>query len=367
MQRRSVLFGSFAIAAVGLFIACDGEPGTTLPTKPSAPAFAAMQLIGPNSVAAGQTAQFSVSIRQSDGTTKTATSMPNLRWRTSNPSVMGVSNAGLVTVPPTARGEAVITADIAPQGVIRATRELLVQPEGTYRVVGSVREAEAPSVPVIGARVEVLPGSLFTLTDVNGLYRLYGVPPQSSIRITAAGYQPIDQALELTANVTRHFVLDLSGPRLAFNGPHTISVDAVGVCSLNPALQRRTYEAVLTTTGGTIDVVLTEPRFRLNSLGRGNRFSGHVIGNGATFTLEYYFDYYYPYYGPTAYPSVAERLDDNTFFVVAGTATTTGSASGLTGTLNNGTLTQWDSGFPNFGRRLGDCFASNIKFSVTPR
>jgi hypothetical protein len=308
-----------------------------------------------------------VSIRQSDGTTKSATSMQNLRWRSSNTSLMGVSNSGLVTVSPSARGEAVITADIAPQGVIRATRELVVQPEGTYRVVGSVREAEAPSVPVIGARVEVVPGSLFTLTDANGLYRLYGVPPQSSIRITAAGYLPLDQPLEINTNVTRHFVLDLSGPRLAFNGPYTITVDAVGVCGLNPALQRRTYEAVLSTTGATVDVVLTEPRFRLNSIGRGNRFSGRVIGNGATFTLEYYFDYYYPYYGPTAYPSVAEHLGDNTYFVVAGTANTTGSASGLTGTLNNGSLTQWDSRFPNFPRRLGDCFTSNIQFSVTPR
>ena len=169
MQRRSLLYASFAIASVGLFIACDGEPGTNLPTRPSAAPFAAMQLIGPDSVAAGQTAQFSVSLRQSDGTTKTATAMPNLRWRSSNTSVLSVSNSGLVTVGPSVKGEAVITADITPQGAIRATRELVVQPTGTYRVVGSVPEADAPSAPVAGARVELVPGYTFTLTASNGL------------------------------------------------------------------------------------------------------------------------------------------------------------------------------------------------------
>ena len=138
------------------------------------------------------------------------------------------------------------------------------------------------------------------------------------------------------------------------------------MCGLNAALQHRTYEAVLTTTGTTIEVVLTESRFRLNSLGRGNRFSGRVLANGVTFTLEYYYDYYYPYYGPTAYPNVAERLGDNTYLVVSGQATTSGGPDGLTGTLS-GSVAQWDSRFPVFPRLLGECFGSNIQFKVTPR
>jgi hypothetical protein len=290
--------------------------------------------------------------------------MPNLRWRSSNRSLMQVSDSGMVTASPSATGEAVITADITPQGTVRSTREVLVQPEGTYRIVGSVREADALTVPIIRARVEVLPGSKFTLTDSTGHYLLYLVPSQSTIRITAAGYETIDQPLELTANATRDFGLNVDGSRPALNGPYTISLDVVSPCSLNSTLQHRTYDAVLTTTGTAIDVVLTEPRFRLDSSGRGNRFSGRVIGGGATFTLDFYWsplDYLYEY------PDLVERLADNTYLVVWGDVTTTGSAAGLTGTLS-GDITNWDSQFPDDTRVqwLGGC-GGNIHFSVTPR
>ena len=204
------------------------------------------------------------------------------------------------------------------------------------------------------------------MTDFAGQYRLYGVPPQSSIRITAAGYQTLEQPVELSANVTRNFGLNVDGTRLVLNGPYTISVDITSPCSLNSALQHRTYDAVLTTTGAVVDVVLTEPRFQLNSTSRGNRFSGRVLGGGATFTLEYFWSYYYSYYGPPGYPNVVERLGDNTYLVVEGDVTTTGTAAGLTGTLR-GDITHWDSRFPANPRWLGECSGSNIQFRVTPR
>jgi hypothetical protein len=237
----------------------------------------------------------------------------------------------------------------------------VVQPEGTYRIVGSVRDAEAPSKPIVGARVEVLPGFSFTRTDSSGRYRLYGVPPQSSIRITASGYDILLQPLELTANVTRDFTLSVNGPRLALNGPYTIALETASPCSMNSALQHRTYDAVLTTTGTVVDVVLIEPRFRLDSSGRGNRFSGHALGSGATFTLEYYYDYYYL----NRYPNLVERLGDNTYLAIEGDAITTGTAAGLTGTFR-GDIINWDSGFPDTTQFLGACYG-NFQFRVTPR
>jgi hypothetical protein len=100
MRRRSGFYGSVAVAVAGVFIARSGEPGTNLPTKPSPPAFAAIQVVGPESVASGQSAQFLASVRQADGTTKSATTMPNLRWRSSNTAVLGVSTSGLATASP---------------------------------------------------------------------------------------------------------------------------------------------------------------------------------------------------------------------------------------------------------------------------
>ena len=364
MRRRSVLYGSLAIAAVGLFIACGEDPPPTTPSRPTASPFAAIQVSGPESVATGQTAQFVANIRQADGTTKAATIMPNLRWRSSNTTLMTVSSSGVVIASLTGKGEATVIADILPQGVIRGTREVVVQPQGTYRLVGSVRESDAPTVPVQSALVEVIPGnsSLRTVTDSAGQFRLYGVPAQSSIRITGAGYETLEQALELNANVTRTFTLNVNGPRLALNGPFTISLDVMSPCSLSSALQHRTYDAVLTTTGTLVDVVLTEPRFRLDSSGNGNRFSGRVHGGGATFTLPYYFYYYYGLYG---YPSIVERLGDSSFLAFEGQATTTGTAAGVTGTLS-GDIINWDSRFPDNPRFLGGCFG-NIQFRVTPR
>jgi len=361
------------IAAVGLFVACSDDPPPTSPTKltPS-PFVAAIEVVGPDWIGPSQSAQFVANIRQADGTTKSATSMPNLKWTSSDTSVVFVSSSGVVTsLDPSydsPNGEAVITAALIDQPAVRGTREVIVQPQGTYRVVGSVRESDAPTVPIGGARVEVLSGSNYTVTDSTGLYRLYGVPPQSTIRITVAGYETLDQPLELTANVTRDFVLNVLGRRLVLNGPYTISVDAVSPCSLNSALQHRAYDAVLTTTGTVIDVVLTEPRFLVGSSGRGNRFTGRALGGSATFTLD---DYYWDG-RPYAYPNPAERLEDNTYLAIEGSATTTGTAAGLTGTLN-GDITHWDSRFPAFGAvypnngHLGGCFSDNIQFRVTPR
>jgi hypothetical protein len=360
MRLRTLLYGSLAIVAAGLLAACSDDPAPTSPTKLTPSPFAAIEVTGPDSIAPSQAAQFVANIRQTDGTTKWTASLPDLRWSSSNPSVVRVSTTGVVTAGSSAFGEAVITADLMTQPAVRGTREVVVQPEGTYRIGGSVREADAPTVPIAGARVEVLPGSNFTLTDSTGQYRLYGVPPQSSIRITAAGYETLEQPLELSSNVTREFGLNPDGSRPVLNGPYTISVDTASPCSLNSALQHRTYDAVLSTTGTTVDVLLTEPRFLVDSSGRGNRFRGRVVSGGATFTLEF------PDTGEFQHPNLLERLADNTYLIVEGVAATTGTAAGFTGTLN-GSISNWDSRFPGEFHFLGNCYASNIQFRVTPK
>jgi hypothetical protein len=270
-----------------------------------------------------------------------------------------------------ARGATVLTAEwvVGPPSpdVRRSTREVLVLPDGTFRLVGKVTEVEFPTAPVIGAVVEVTPGGLTTTTNFNGDYVLYGVPPDATIRITAVGYQPHVQPLQLASHSTRHFQLTLAGPRQGLDGSYTLTID-VETCSgsfqLLPSLRRRSYLAVLTQTGPIADVLLVEPRYRLNSIDRGNRFSGRVDGGGAHFTLEQY-DYYYPYYGPASYPNVAEALPDGTFLVPQGTAVVTGTRAGLSGTIT-GSVDHWDSRFPFSARYLGGCFGAQ-RFTMTPR
>jgi hypothetical protein len=128
MRRRPVLYGSLAIVAVGFLVGCGDDPSPVAPSLPSPSAFASLQVMGPDSLRAGQSAQFVASIRQADGTTKSATSMPNLAWRSSNDSIMSVSQAGMVTVGPSASGEALITAEFTNQPGVRGTREVVVLP-----------------------------------------------------------------------------------------------------------------------------------------------------------------------------------------------------------------------------------------------
>jgi hypothetical protein len=280
MRTQTVLYGSLAIAAVALFVAC-GESSPTRPSPPSPSPFASIEVIGPDAMSPGESVQFMASIRQADGTTKSPTSLPNLRWRSSNPPAISVSNTGMVTAGPRVGAEAVISAEIRPQGV-RGTLEVWVQPAG-------------------------------------------------------------------------------SGPRPALNGPYSIAVEAVSPCSLDSALQHRTYDAVLTTTGTVVDVQLTEPRFLLDYSGRGNRFRGRVFAGGAMFSL----DSYGVWFEEILYPNLVERLEDNMYLVVEGNATTTGSAAGLSGTLDGRTL-HMDSRFPAEYGSVGGC-SGTIQFRVTPR
>ena len=364
MRTPTTLYGSVAIVTVSLLGAC-ADPPTKPATLPLSSSFTGIAVVGPDSVAPGQSVQLFANLSQANGPVKTATSLPGLVWRSSNNSLMSVSPSGLVTASPSARGEAVITAEVTELPGVRGAREVAAQPEGTYRIVGVVHETGAPTFPIVGARVEVVPGSNATETDATGQYRLFGVPPDANIRITARGYETLDAPLALTANVTRNFELNLDGPRLSLDGAYTVSVDA-SPCNLASSLQRRSYDAVLTTTGTVIDVVLTEPRFRVNSSGRGNRFAGHLTDGGrATFLLE---EYGWPDY---QYPSIAENLTDNTVLTFHGFVTAIVTVNGLVGTLS-GDMHHYDSQFPTnegfpLSGWLGGCSAENIQFRITAR
>ena len=96
---------------------------------------------------------------------------------------------------------------------------------------------------------------------------------------------------------------------------------------------------------------LTEPRFRVDNFGQGNKFTGRVDAGGATFELYGYSSYYYYYY-----PSVAELLANGSVLEISGRVAMKGSALGLSGQLISwGGITNWDSGFPLRARSLGSC------------
>ena len=129
MRTRSLFQRLLAIAAATLVVACGDEPIPTQPTAPVPSEAASIEVMGQDSVIAGERVQFSANVRLADGTTKSATRMQNLRWRSSDPSVMSVTDSGVVFVSPSRFGEtAEITAEMSSGGgVLQGSRQVLIK------------------------------------------------------------------------------------------------------------------------------------------------------------------------------------------------------------------------------------------------
>lgn len=365
MRKHSLVRRSLAIVILSAWMATCGDPKTRAPLAPSGPAVLNTEITGPDTVAPGQSAQFTATIHLGDGTNKILT---GAIWHTTNASLLQVTAAGVATAG-SGMGDATLQADVpSGRGSVRISREVVVVPDGTYRLVGTVKDAQFPTVSIAGARVEATPGSVATTTDSSGNYKLYGVPANTDIHVTGEGYQVLVQSVHLTGNTTRSFELTPSAERPNFTGQYTLTIDAGPGCSgqgsLPDSLQHRSYQATVTQTGATLLVSLTEPRFSLSKNGLGNHFSGTVGINGATFVIDSFYQYYYFYY--STYSSITERLTDNTILMMGGSAVTKGTpATGLSGPMV-GSLVHYDTRFPA-GGYLGSCFSNSNQFSLAPR
>jgi hypothetical protein len=132
------------IAVAVLMAACDNGPervvgtGPTAPSPSALPVVVSLEISGPASIPPGQSAQFAAISRLSDGTSEPA----SVRWNLSSATyaeVLRVDASGLATAGPRG-GEAVLSAALQ-ASPIRSSKEVLVLPAGTYRMVGVVTEA----------------------------------------------------------------------------------------------------------------------------------------------------------------------------------------------------------------------------------
>ena len=358
------------VLAALMTLSCSDGPPLVHPTQPTTVAVTAVEITGPATIAPGTAVKLAVSVKLADGTSKVAES-GEVQWLTSDSGIVQVASTGVATASQR-RGEVHVTARYRTSSqVLSATREIVVLPDGTFRLVGLVRDSEDPPIPLVGARVEVPSESgVATTTSPAGEYRLYGVPPNAIIQVSRASYTPLMQPVQLTDHATRDFALVLSGPRLRLGGDYTVVMDMPGGClsgpGVTPDLRRRVYEATVTQSGALVEVVLVEPRFRTNNARRGNRFTGHADATGVRFTFESYDSYYYPN-GLNPYPSVAEQLPDETVFVPQGEAIVVGSADAVSGGFN-ATFEQYDKTFPSSrSSLLGHCKTPLTQLTLTRR
>ena len=196
MSRRACLISLCVLTTVAATaVACDHSPSapTVLNSPPpGAPSVVRLEIDGPPTLAPGASAQFSAIEHLADGTSRRVAGP--ISWRSSS-SVCEVTPLGLVTA--IERGETVLTAAIDNRS---STREVIVLPDGTFRLTGTVTEAGV-GLPIAGARLEVIaspPSPLVTFTDGGGRYRLYGVAGDIQLRVTKEGYPTHSEPVVVT-------------------------------------------------------------------------------------------------------------------------------------------------------------------------
>ena len=138
MSRRRVSpWVVLFVASTALASGC-ATPSTPSEVTKSRPA--SLEVMGPDWLEPGRSAQFAARIRHADGTTTSVTTLPNLRWSTSNLSLMSVSDSGMVTASESGPGEAVITAEIVISGItvnsgdaVQGTRKVAIRPRAVVK------------------------------------------------------------------------------------------------------------------------------------------------------------------------------------------------------------------------------------------
>ena len=163
--RRFGVWVVLILTSTGLLAGCDGPAGN--PTRPSAfsaPAgpngtlgpkrlgptslATSTEIQGPASIEPGQSAQYTLVERLKDSSTRV---VARALWSSSDPGVIQVTSSGLATAQSQA-GEVVLSARI--YGT--TSKEVLVLPANTFRVIGTVREVDG--APIANARVDVTGG-----------------------------------------------------------------------------------------------------------------------------------------------------------------------------------------------------------------
>jgi hypothetical protein len=310
-------------ALAGLLTACDIGPGPSPLPRPNT---VLLEMHGPGSIPPGGTAQFTLIEHASGDLTRDVTR--DAVWRSSNSSVLSISSHGLAAGRQI--GDSHLSASL-PNGR-STTKEVIVVPAGTYRLTGRVTEADAPTLPIADARVEVTAGpaaGLSTTTTRDGEYRLHGMSGETQVQVAKDGYEPHVQSVAILDHLTQNFQLRFRRPLVDLAGHYTLAIKAAPSCQavLPEEARTRTYNAIVTQHGPQLEVKLTGASF-VALPGGGDGFQGRVEPDAVRFSLREYDFYYQPY------PGVAEQIDPSLYLTVGGMVTVTISPKRMAGDLN---------------------------------
>jgi len=160
-----------------------------------------------SSLSPGETAQVIARASLSDGSSQVVTSQA--AWRSENIDVATVSAGGLVTAVRAGTTEIRATYQAASGGASVEVRQAAPPPTRLFSVCGDVTEAGGG--PIVKAELEVRDGlnaRRLGETDAAGQYCLRDLMADTfTLRAWKAGYDYVDQAVTLNADVTLRFTL----------------------------------------------------------------------------------------------------------------------------------------------------------------
>jgi len=346
VRTLSSIRGVAIVLTCLLAVTCSPPAGPSPP--PSDLAVTSLELTGQTTLAPGATAEFTLIAVFADGTRTDVTS--KAIWSIGNLNFVASQGQGRFRA--VALGEASVSVRYATRSV---TREIVVVPDGTFRVTGRVI-ADDGVTPVANAHIQVRDlgeSGLATDADRNGNYRLYGVRPESDFVVTRQGFAETVQPVRIDKHAAINISMVLTAPRLNVAGDYTVSFDW---SSCTPAyradLRQRVYSAVVTQTGAQIEVRFTEPAFARDYLDRGNLMDGRVDTDGIYLFADRG-DFSYP-------PYVTELLPDSFRLVTSGTAFLTQSGNRLSGPFQG--LVALSRKVQNSETFHGECSTGNISF-----
>ncbi len=340
---------------------CDDPPSSPqrptpipnpTPTPAPQPALASLELTGQTTLAPGATSEFTLMAVFSDGTRTDVTG--TAQWGTTNSNAVTTLGQGRFRA--VAFGEAFINARYSTRNV---SREIVVVPDGTFRVIGRVVEADG-GTPIANVHVRVRDGEgtgPSADADASGFYRLYGVKRDTDFSFTQTGYADTDRRVTIDRHSTVNISMPLTGPRLKVDGTHTVTFTWSNCSNSFPNdLRQRVYTADVKQAGAEIELRFTEPSFVHNSANRGDLMQGRVSAAGMYLFADS--GYYYGYYGAAFSPSLIEQLPDSYRLVSWGTAFLTASGNRFSGPMQGGaTLSRRLTQSETF---VGSCSAGNI-------
>ena len=179
--------------------ACDDNPVQLVPALRASQRISSISVDRSRVVTPGQSAQFRPRCASPMARTRTVTSAPRtcggeLEHRGPSGEQLPVSSPRHNSAAKPRSGR----LDARPSRT--SSKEMVVVPDGTFRVIGADHRGRRHAAVIRRRPCRGIPGGAVATTNGSGQYRLYGVPPDATIRVTADGYLPSERSLQLTGH-----------------------------------------------------------------------------------------------------------------------------------------------------------------------